>query len=68
VHLQTNRIFELNATGVRIWELLGNPRTLPEIERLLQEEFSGDPERVRADLHALVESLAHEKLIDEERG
>jgi hypothetical protein len=67
VHLHTNRIFELNATGVRIWELLAENRALSEIETVLQAEFDGDREQVRADLLALIQALAAEKLIDEER-
>ena len=43
VHLQTNRIFELNATGVRVWELLAEGRGLDDVERVLQQEFEGDP-------------------------
>jgi len=39
VHLQTNRIFEVNATGLRIWELAGEGRTLGEIEDTLRGEF-----------------------------
>src|SRR5688500_12327182 len=38
VHLQTNRIFEVNATGVRIWELAGEGRTIGEIEGTLRGE------------------------------
>ena len=33
VNLRTNRIFELNATGMRAWELIGEGHTRGEIER-----------------------------------
>jgi hypothetical protein len=64
VNLRTNRIFELNATGFRIWELIGDGLDLAEIERTLSHEFSVEPERMRAELHDLVVALAREGLLD----
>lgn len=64
VHLRTNQIFELNATGVRIWELIGEGRTLGDIERTLTTEFDVDAARVHAEVSALVEALAEQGLID----
>jgi hypothetical protein len=63
VHLQTNRIFEVNATGLRIWELAGEGRTLGEIEQTLQGEFEVEPERLRSELLALVAELSREGLL-----
>jgi hypothetical protein len=64
VHLQTNRIFELNATGLRIWELAGEGRTLGEIEQTLRREFQVEPERLRSEILQLVAELSREGLID----
>ncbi len=66
VHLHTNRIFELNPTGLRIWELLGEGRRLDDVERVLQHEFDGDHQRLRAEMLGLIESLAHEGLISDD--
>ena len=66
VHLETNRIFELNATGVRIWELAGDGRTLGEIEATLQREFEVEPERLRRELAALVAELTREGMVDDD--
>lgn len=66
VHLQTNRIFEVNATGLRIWELIGEGRTLPEIEAVLQNEFDVRPERLREELVTLVGELAREGLVHDD--
>jgi Coenzyme PQQ synthesis protein D (PqqD) len=66
VNLRTNRIFELNATGMRAWELIGERHALQEIARRLQDEFAGEPDRVRAELQQLLEDLAREGLIDAE--
>jgi Coenzyme PQQ synthesis protein D (PqqD) len=64
VHLRTNQIFELNATGVRIWELIGEGRTVADIERTLQSEFDVDAGRIHADVALLVTELMNEGLID----
>ncbi len=63
VHLQTNRIFEVNATGLRVWELAGAGRTIAEIEETLQGEFDVDPARLRTELLELVNELAREGLL-----
>ena len=64
VHLRTNQIFELNATGVRIWELIGQRQTVADIERTLQSEFDVDAAQLHEEVSALVDALADEGLID----
>jgi hypothetical protein len=64
VNLRTNRIFELNATGMRAWELMAECQDVQEVARRLQDEFAGVPDRVFAELQQLVEDLAREGLID----
>ena len=66
VNLHTNRIFELNATGMRAWELMAECHGVQEIARRLQDEFAGEPDRVLAELQQLLEDLAREGLIDAE--
>jgi hypothetical protein len=66
VHLRTNRIFEVNATGLRIWELIGEGRTLAEIQEVLQQEFDVEPERLRQECLALVTELAREGLVNDD--
>lgn len=64
VHLRTNQIFELNATGVRVWELIGQGCTSGEIERTLAAEFDVDEVRVRDEVASLVGALLAQGLID----
>ena len=64
VNLRTNRIFELNATGMRAWELIGDGRTRAELERQLEAEFHAAPGRVRTELEQLIDDLAREGLVD----
>ena len=66
VHLKSNRIFEVNATGLRIWELAGAGRTLADIREALQDEFDVQPERLREELLALVAELAREGLVNDD--
>ena len=64
VNLRTNRIFELNATGMRAWELIGEGHTQGEIERTLEQEFEVEGARVRTELATLIGDLAREGLVD----
>ena len=52
VHLETNEIFELNATGSRIFELLRSQKSRSEIGQALVEEFE-------------IESVTAERKLDE---
>ncbi len=64
VHLKTNQIFELNITGVRIWELIGEGLDLDEVVGVLGAEFDGDIEQVRREVTDLVSALRREGLLD----
>lgn len=64
VHLQTNRIYELNATGFRVWELAGAACALGEIADALEREFEANPDQIRGELLLLVDELTREGLIE----
>lgn len=63
VHLQTNRIYALNRTAGRAWELLEQGRPRPAIERQLLEEFDVSNEQLDVELSSLFSSLSSEGLI-----
>jgi hypothetical protein len=63
VHLDTNRIFTLNGTGSRIWDLLVAGRSPEEIELVLQREFDVAQEQISMELASLVDELLSEGLI-----
>jgi Coenzyme PQQ synthesis protein D (PqqD) len=63
VNLKTNRIFELNRTGSRFWDLLHEEGGRDQIEARLREEFDVGEERLAAEVDALIESLAAEDLV-----
>ena len=63
VHLGTNRIFSLNATGSRFWSLLVLDCDRDRIERQLREEFAVDAGALRDEIDQLLVSLAAEGLV-----
>ena len=64
VHLQTNRIYELNATGSRIWELVESGASEPEVLQRLSEEFAVSTEVAQRDFKALLADLEREGLLE----
>lgn len=62
--IETGKYYSLNEMGSRIWDLLQQPRTIREIRDLTLAEYAVDAARCEADLVALLEQLAGEKLIE----
>lgn len=63
VHVGTDRIFELNSTAARIWELVSEGCSREQILRTLCEEF-GIPEPLAAQqTEELISSLLTENII-----
>ena len=63
VDLGTNRIYSLNATGARLWELLNEGRTRAQIVDALSEEFDAGEADVAAEVDSLLASLESESLV-----
>jgi hypothetical protein len=63
VHLPSNRVFELNHTGSRVWELIGEGVPIPQMVQTLVAEFDMDPEGVEADVNDLIAWLRDENLL-----
>jgi hypothetical protein len=63
VRLETNRIYELNATGARIWDLIaaGTPRA--ELVGTLAREFGGNAAGIGPAVDELVAALHAEGLL-----
>ena len=64
IRLQTNRIYELNETGTRIWELLGQGSTPKEIVDALQREFDEESAALSNAVNELITTLRLEGLVD----
>ena len=63
VHLPTNRVFELNHTGARVWDLIGEGMSLDAIVQTLAAEFDMDAGGVAGDVNELIAWLRDEDLI-----
>jgi hypothetical protein len=63
IHMQTNKIFELNSTGARVWELLNEGEMEDGIVRRMSEEFDVEDERLRQEVRTLLRRLSDEKMV-----
>ena len=63
VHLRTNRIYTLNATAARLWELLEEGCDRTEIERRMGDEFDVDRAQLAEEIDRVLASLAAEGLV-----
>src|SRR5436190_8481857 len=57
VNLSDNRIFELNPTGARVWELLEETGSRDQLVARLRNEFDVDPARLAGEVDALLREL-----------
>lgn len=63
VHLETNRIYELNPTGASLWDALAGGPTRAELEQLLALEFDVQPDQLALEVEEMLGQLADERLI-----
>ena len=63
VNLESNRIFELNETGARVWELMSAGLEREQVVERLVEEFAVDPIRAATEVDTLLGHLAREGLL-----
>lgn len=63
IHLESNRIFELNATGSRIWTLLEQGLDRDAVCARLQQEFDAPAAEVEQAVDELLSDLTRERLI-----
>jgi Coenzyme PQQ synthesis protein D (PqqD) len=68
VHLKTNKIYTLNETGSRLWELLLDGHDSEGIKRELQREYDAKPEEIDDEVDRLLASLAAEQLVSPEEA
>ena len=63
VHLGTEKIFELNPTAARIWDLLAEGLTREDIHSRICEEFDVPGEIASQEIEELLSSLISENII-----
>jgi hypothetical protein len=64
VHVNTDKIFVLNRTGARLWELLASGLERKDIQQKMLQEFDVTEDQLTREVDALVASLREEQLID----
>jgi hypothetical protein len=64
VHLGHNVIYELNATGVAIWDLIGEGVAIEEIPARLAGQFDVAIEEARREATRLIDLLRTEGLLE----
>jgi hypothetical protein len=65
IDMKTNRIYELNRTGARFWELLSAGHDRDEIQQLMMEEFDVTEADLAAEIEAMLASLKDKGLLTE---
>ena len=68
LHLGTGVYFGLDPVGTRVWQLLAEGRSLPEILELLTDEYDVGKRRAAADLREFVAALSENGLVDVDAG
>ena len=63
VHLGTNRVFELNSTAARAWELAVEGHSKPSILAALTAEYAGSGDAIAGDVDDLFHFLTERGLI-----
>ncbi len=68
LNFRTGTYYGLNAVGVRIWDLIQEPRSVGDIRDVLVNEYEVEPGRCESDLVALLQLLAEEGLVEVRDG
>jgi 8-oxo-dGTP pyrophosphatase MutT (NUDIX family) len=63
MHLKTDRIYSLNSTGARFWELIAGGMGLAAVRRELGEEFDVRPEVLAAEVESILALMIGEQLL-----
>jgi phosphatidylserine decarboxylase len=63
VHLETNRIYELNGTAAFLWDTLAAGSTRAELEQCMALEFDVEPQQLAREIDEMLRRLASERLI-----
>jgi hypothetical protein len=63
IRLNTNKIYELNVTGARVWDVIAGGATRAEVIAVMQQEFGGAPEDIASAVDELLDALHAEGLI-----
>jgi coenzyme PQQ synthesis protein D (PqqD) len=68
VHLQTNRMYDLNRTAARLWELLGEGSSCARLHEQILREFDVDPADLEREIGSLLTSMVDQDLVQIREG
>ena len=63
INMKTNRIYELNETSGRLWELLCAGNSLEQIREIMLQEYDVEASQLVAEVDRMITSLEQEQLI-----
>ena len=63
VHLRTNRIYEMNGTATRFWELLSAGHDCRKIYAQMLSEFDVEPGELRREIETVVSFMKEQGLV-----
>jgi hypothetical protein len=61
--IDNGHCFSFNASATAVWQSLETPRTVAELRTILMDDFAVDQATCDADLAALIDTLAGQRLI-----
>lgn len=63
VNLETDKIYKLNSTAARFWELLVEKDCITEIRGIMHKEFSVDERQLGIEIEYIMNILLNGKLV-----
>lgn len=66
VHLRTNRIYDLNRTAARFWELLVAGHSLEQIRRAMLDEYAVEPVQLEEEMDRILGFMRAQSLVEED--
>ena len=64
LNMKNSVYYGMNTVGTRVWNLLGEPKTVVQLRDALLEEYEVEPARCEQDLLQLLEQMRTEGLIE----
>lgn len=64
LNLPAGMYYGLDDVGVRVWELVQEPRMVSEIQDVVVEEYDVEPARGKRDVLTLIQEMADEGLVE----
>ena len=64
LHIDSGYIFGFNATASRIWQLLGQPRSLSSLCAALSAEYDVHPTACESDVRRILDDLSKNDLVN----